>query len=47
MAGLEATGGHVLSEGIMLALAKKIGKQTAHELVYNVAMTAFETSSPF
>jgi adenylosuccinate lyase len=43
---LEATGGYVLSEGVMLTLAQKIGKQTAHELVYNTAMTAFENGRP-
>jgi adenylosuccinate lyase len=26
----------------MLALARKIGKQSAHDLVYQVAMTAYE-----
>ena len=26
----------------MLALARKIGKQSAHDLVYQVSMTAFE-----
>jgi len=42
MANLEATKGHILSEGIMLVLARKIGKQSAHDLVYQVTMTAFE-----
>jgi adenylosuccinate lyase len=45
-AGLEATQGYVLSEGVMLALAQKIGKQTAHELVYTSAMAAFEAGRP-
>jgi adenylosuccinate lyase len=46
MANLEATQGYVLSEGIMLALAQKVGKQTAHDLVYTSAMEAFEANRP-
>lgn len=46
MASLEATRGYVLSEGVMLALAKKIGKQTAHQLIYTIAMRAFEANRP-
>lgn len=37
---LDATQGQVFSEGVMLALAKFVGKQTAHELVYSVAIVA-------
>jgi adenylosuccinate lyase len=37
-ANLEATGGFVLSEAVMLALAERIGKQSAHALVYETAM---------
>jgi adenylosuccinate lyase len=37
---LEATGGFVLSEAVMLALAARIGKQSAHTLVYETAMNA-------
>jgi len=40
MANIEAAKGHIFSEGIMLALARKIGKQSAHDLVYMIAMTA-------
>lgn len=43
---LEATQGYVLSEGVMLALAPKVGKQTAHTIVYETAMAAFEASRP-
>ncbi|MFQ5575370.1 MAG: adenylosuccinate lyase family protein [Anaerolineae bacterium] len=43
---LERTRGHILSEGVMLALAQKTGKQTAHQLVYETAMTAFEADRP-
>jgi adenylosuccinate lyase len=45
-ASLEATQGYVLSEGVMLALAQKIGKQSAHDIVYTTAMAAFETNRP-
>lgn len=43
---LEATRGYVLSEGVMLALARKIGKQTAHQIVYQASMAAFEAGRP-
>lgn len=42
-ANLEATGGFVLSEAVMLALAARIGKQSAHTLVYETAMKAHTT----
>lgn len=45
-ASLEASQGYVLSEGVMLTLSKKIGKQTAHDIVYAAAMAAFETDRP-
>jgi adenylosuccinate lyase len=45
-ASLEATQGYVLSEGVMLALAQRVGKQSAHELVYTTAMAAFEAGRP-
>jgi len=45
-ASLKATQGYVLSEGVMLALAQKVGKQSAHELVYTTAMAAFEDGRP-
>lgn len=40
LANLEATGGFVLSEAVMLALAQRTGKQSAHTLVYETAMAA-------
>jgi adenylosuccinate lyase len=46
MANLESSRGFVLSEGVMLALAQKVGKQTAHDMVYNTAMVAFESGQP-
>jgi adenylosuccinate lyase len=39
-ANLEATGGFVLSEAVMLTLAARIGKQSAHTLIYETAMAA-------
>ncbi len=44
---LEALGGLLLSERVMLALGEKIGKQTAHEVIYEIAMTATESGLPF
>ena len=35
---LDALGGFLLSERVMFALGQKLGKQTAHELVYEVSM---------
>ncbi|MFQ5408729.1 MAG: adenylosuccinate lyase family protein [Anaerolineales bacterium] len=46
LANLEATQGYVLSEAVMLALAKHTGKQTAHTLVYETAMQAYESGRP-
>ena len=37
----------MLSEKIMLALGESIGKQTAHEVVYEIAMHSFEKEIPF
>jgi adenylosuccinate lyase len=39
-ANIMATNGFILSEAVMLALANKLGKQSAHRLVYEVAMKA-------
>jgi adenylosuccinate lyase len=46
MANLEASKGYVLSEALMLALAPHVGKQTAHTLVYDTAMQAYEAGRP-
>lgn len=46
LANLQATKGFVLSEAVMLALAEKVGKQSAHALVYETAMKAHETGRP-
>lgn len=39
--------GLLLSEAIMLALGKKIGRQKAHEIVYRISMKAFEMGNDF
>jgi adenylosuccinate lyase len=37
-ANLDTLGGFLMSERVMFALADKVGKQSAHELVYEAAM---------
>ena len=44
---LDMLGGLLLSEKVMLALGEKIGKQTTHEVVYEIAMDSFEKEIPF
>lgn len=44
---LHMTGGLLLAERIMLELGQHIGRQTAHDVVYEAAMHAFETRQPF
>lgn len=44
---LEATGGSILSEAIMLALAEHMGKQSAHTLVYEIAIAAHSAGISF
>ncbi len=44
---LLATNGFIHSESVMLALAPKLGKQSAHRLVYKVAMAANEQHRDF
>ncbi len=44
---LDALGGFVMSERVMFALADEVGKQSAHELVYEVAMRGIETGITF
>jgi 3-carboxy-cis,cis-muconate cycloisomerase len=43
---LEATHGALLAERVMLALGKHIGRQHAHDAVYEAAMYAFEHRVP-
>jgi adenylosuccinate lyase len=35
---LDLTGGYILSERVMFVLSEKLGKQTAHEVVYEASM---------
>jgi adenylosuccinate lyase len=44
---LDLLGGFLLSERVMFALSGKVGKQTAHELVYEAAMHGMEQGVPF
>jgi adenylosuccinate lyase len=44
---LSLSGGLMLSEAVMLALAEKVGRQTAHEIVYQCAMSVVEQRRPF
>ncbi len=44
---ISSTNGFVYAESVMLALAAKLGKQSAHSLVYKVAMAAAEQSCSF
>jgi adenylosuccinate lyase len=44
---LDATAGLVSSEALMLALAPKMGKQSAHELVYELGLAAQRDARPF
>ena len=46
LANLEASRGFVLSEAVMLALADRVGKQSAHTLVYETAMKAHDADRP-
>ncbi len=40
-------GGYVFSERVMAALAAKVGKQSAHLLVYEASMAGIEAGRPF
>jgi adenylosuccinate lyase len=44
---LDLLDGLALSEAIMLALGTELGRQTAHEVVYECAMRSFEQELPF
>jgi adenylosuccinate lyase len=44
---LDALGGFLMSERVMFALADKIGKQTAHDVVYHAAMDGFARGVTF
>lgn len=44
---LDLLGGFLLSERVMFALSEKVGKQTAHELVYEASMRGIERGVRF
>lgn len=44
---VHALGGLMLSEAVMFALGKYVGKQTAHDVVYECAMQAVDGDVPF
>lgn len=44
---LNAGGGLLLAERVMLALGRHIGRQPAHDIIYEAAMLAFEGGTPF
>ena len=44
---LDVLGGLLLSERVMFALADKLGKQSAHEAVYEAAMHGHEQGKTF
>lgn len=47
LVNLNLLDGLALSEAIMLALGKNLGRQTAHDVVYECAMRSFDESLPF
>ena len=44
---LDCTGGLIMSERVMFAIADSVGKQTAHEIVYEASMEAVERGVAF
>jgi len=44
---LDRLGGLLLSERVMFALADRLGKQTAHHVIYELSMKAVEENRPF
>jgi len=46
-ANLDRLGGFLLSERVMFVLSEKVGKQTAHELVYEASMHGIEQGVSF
>lgn len=46
-ANLEQQNGLLLSEKVMFEIGKRLGKQTAHQLVYECSMRAFEQNLSF
>ena len=44
---LDALGGFLMSERVMFALADKLGKQSAHEVVYEASMRGIDQGITF
>ncbi len=44
---LDLLGGFLLSERVMFSLSEKVGKQTAHDLVYEASMHGIERAISF
>ncbi|REK54602.1 MAG: adenylosuccinate lyase [Thermobacillus sp.] len=44
---LDRLGGLLLSERVMFALADRLGKQSAHHVIYELSMKAVEENTPF
>ena len=44
---LDLLGGLLMSERVMLALGETVGKQSAHEIIHEIAMMAFENKQLF
>ncbi|MFQ3566671.1 MAG: adenylosuccinate lyase [Aggregatilineales bacterium] len=47
LSNLHRSGGLLLAERVMLALGQHIGRQHAHDVIYEAAMTAVEDKVPF
>jgi 3-carboxy-cis,cis-muconate cycloisomerase len=44
---LDATGGLIVSEAVMMGLGPYLGRQRAHDLVYDICRKSLETGRPF
>lgn len=44
---LEATGGLIVAEAVMMGLAPRLGRQVAHDVVYDCCREALEKGEPF
>lgn len=44
---LDATGGLIVAEAVMMGLAPHLGRQVAHDVVYDCCRSALETGRPF
>ena len=46
-ANLDISGGQLLAERVMFALANRLGRQRSHDIVHEVSMATFESGTPF